>query len=108
MGVIGGPLRKIFGKKKFQNFSKFSIEIFALACLGKKFTGKLGQKFLTGILKNFFTKKCLYGSSDDAHEISGHYFCKRGKNTYPGSTGGGLLMPFKVAKFMHYIIDIPL
>ena len=33
MGVIGGPLRKIFGKKKFRNFLKFSRKFFALACL---------------------------------------------------------------------------
>ena len=40
----------------------------------------------------------------------GHYLknVEKSKNTYNVPTGGGLLMPFKVAKFMHYIIDIPL
>ena len=36
VGVIGGPLRTIFGKKFFRNFSKFSRKFFALPCLSKK------------------------------------------------------------------------
>ena len=53
------------------------LERHFLLLLGKsdiEIAGKLGQNFLTRILKNFFTKKCFYGSSNDPPKIWGQYF----------------------------------
>ena len=50
------------------------LERHFLLLLGKsdiEIAGELGQNFLTRILKNFFTKKCFHGSSDDPHKIWG-------------------------------------
>ena len=67
VGVIRGPLWKIFGKKVFRNFSNFSKKNFALPCLGKKwkkncrlarakifnenFEKLFYQKFFVGVLR---------------------------------------------------------